>query len=77
MTIFKYFAKALYNNAKLSKIADFMDEIEIDKTTCKHRRNLSFHGQGCFFIDRNCFGLIVWKKQLKKKVFRTYVFFFG
>ena len=33
MTIFKYFAKALYNKTKLSKIADFMDEIEIDKIT--------------------------------------------
>ena len=31
MTIFKHFAKALCNKAKLSKIADFMDEIEIDK----------------------------------------------
>ena len=31
MTIFKHFAKAIYNKAKLSKMTDFVDEIEIDK----------------------------------------------
>ena len=63
MTIFKYFAKALYNNAKLSKIVDFMDEIEIDKITGT-AEIFPFMAKVVFFIDRNCFGLIVWKKQL-------------
>ena len=31
MAIFKHFAKAIYSEAKLSKIADFVDKIEIDK----------------------------------------------
>ena len=31
MVIFKHFAKAISSNAKLSKMADFVDEIEIDK----------------------------------------------
>ena len=32
MAIFKHFAKAIYyNKARLSKMADFVDEIEIDK----------------------------------------------
>ena len=31
MAIFKHFAKAIYSEAKLSKRADFVGEIEIDK----------------------------------------------
>ena len=31
MAIFKHFAKAIYNKAKFSKMADFVGEIEIDK----------------------------------------------
>ena len=31
MAIFKDFAKAICSKAKLSKMADFVDEIEIDK----------------------------------------------
>ena len=42
-------AKAIYILAKLSKRADSVDEIEIDKITEKHGRNISFHGQLWFF----------------------------
>ena len=31
IAIFKDFTKAIYSKAKLSKMADFVDEIEIDK----------------------------------------------
>ena len=31
MVVFKHFPKAIYNQAKLSKMADFVDEMEIDK----------------------------------------------
>ena len=31
MAVFQHFAKAISSNAKLSKMADFVDEIEIDK----------------------------------------------
>ena len=31
MAVFKHFAKAIYSEAKLSKMADFVDKIEIDK----------------------------------------------
>ena len=31
MAIFKHFAKAIYSEANLPKITDFVDELEIDK----------------------------------------------
>jgi len=53
-----------------------MDEIEIDKIRST-AGIFPFMAEVVFFIDsRNRFGLIVWKKQLKKTFFSTYVFFF-
>ena len=67
MAIFKHFAKAIWTKAKLSKMADFVDEIEIDKDR-KQGRNLCFCDHVCqFFMDSGYrFELIVRKKQLKK-----------
>ena len=50
-------------------MADFVDEIEIDKI-----RNTAeifpFMAKFFFFMDsRNCFGVTVWKKQLKRTFF--------
>ena len=59
--------QGLYIKAKLSKMADFVDEIEIDKI-----RNTSeifpFMAKFvCFFMDStNSFGLIAWKKPLQR-----------
>ena len=54
-----HFAKAIYSKANLSKMADFVDEIEIDKI-----RNTAeifpFMAKFVFFMDsRNWFGFTV------------------
>ena len=78
MAIFKYFAKAICSEGNLSNMADLVDEIEIGKIRNKQKSFLSWPSLS-FMDPKNCFGLIGWKKQLKKTFFfflSTYGFFF-
>ena len=59
MRIFKVLQRLYIVLGQIVKTAVFVDEIEIDKI-----RNTS---ESLSFMDsRNCFGFIVWKKQLNK-----------
>ena len=48
MAVFKHFPKAIYNKAKLSKMADFVDEMEIDKVRNTAEIVPLIPGQVCF-----------------------------